>query len=192
MPTIGETVKVHYTGKYLDGKVFDTTVASEPIVFTIGDDMMIPGFEKAIKTMSPGQHKSVVIKSEDAYGPYDPELLVEVNRKEVFGDKPLKVGDSIQAPTDDGIMFFKVHEVKENTVIMDGNAEMAGHDVIFDIELIEVMNVMDSIFDSDEFTEVYEEDEEDEFDMEKDPFDDDFDEDESFDDGEESYEEEKY
>lgn len=176
MLSVGDTVKVHYTGKYLDGKVFDTTVANEPILFTIGDEMMIPGFEDAVLTMVEGEQKSVTIKAADAYGEFDKDLLVEVNRQEVFGDKEVKVGDTIQAPTDDGVMMFKVHEVGDEKVILDGNSEMAGKDVVFDIELIEVrkgegVGEFSSEMPEDEFTNDYGDEEgfefEDGFDIEQ-------------------------
>ena len=134
----GDIVKVHYTGKYTDGKVFDSTAAKEPIVFTIGDEMMIPGFEKAVISMDEGDKLTVKLKANEAYGEIDTDLFVEVNRADVFGDKKIKKGDSIQAPTDDGVMMFKVHEVKDETVILDGNSELAGKELIFDIELISI------------------------------------------------------
>ena len=135
----GDTVKVHYTGKYLDGKVFDSTAASDPIMFTIGDEMMISSFEEAVMTMEEGEVKIIELKAKDAYGEYDPDLLVEVNRKEVFGDKELKVGDTVQAPTDEGVMVFKVHEVGSENVVLDANSELSGKDVVFEIELISVI-----------------------------------------------------
>jgi len=139
MLSIGDKVKVHYTGKYTDGKVFDSTAAKEPIQFTIGDEMMIPGFEKAVISMSEGDKLSVRLKASEAYGEIDEDLFVEVNRADVFGDKKIKKGDSIQAPTDDGVMMFKVHKVKDDVVILDGNSELAGKNLIFDIELISVI-----------------------------------------------------
>ncbi|RUA32692.1 MAG: peptidylprolyl isomerase [Bacteroidetes bacterium] len=139
MLNIGDTVKVHYTGKFLNGKVFDSTVSTgEPIMFTLGDDMMIPGFEKAVMEMSENDIVTVTIPAKDAYGEYDEELLMEVNRQEVFGDKEIKKGDTIQAPTDEGVMVLKVHKIKGDTVILDANSDLAGKDLIFEIELLEV------------------------------------------------------
>ena len=139
MLNIGDTVKVHYTGKYMNGKVFDSTVSTgEPIMFTLGDDMMIPGFEKAVLEMSENDIVTVTIPAKDAYGDYDDELLMEVDKQEVFGDKKIKKGDTIQAPTDDGVVVLKVHKIKGNKVILDGNSELAGKDLIFEIELLEV------------------------------------------------------
>ncbi|MCK5855910.1 MAG: peptidylprolyl isomerase [Bacteroidales bacterium] len=154
MLNIGDTVKVHYTGKFLNGKVFDSTVSSgEPIMFTLGDDMMIIGFEKAVFEMEENDIVTVTIPANEAYGDYDEELLIEVNRKEVFGDKEIKKGDTIQAPTDDGVMVLKVHKIKGDIVILDGNSDLAGKDLIFEIELLEVKKGvgMDSADSFDEF-----------------------------------------
>jgi FKBP-type peptidyl-prolyl cis-trans isomerase 2 len=138
MLKIGDTVSVHYTGKHLDGKIFDSTAAREPIIFTIGDDQMIPGFEKAVMSMHVNEKRTVTIPAKDAYGEYDEDLLIEVNRKDVFGDKEIKIGDTVQAPTDEGVMVFKVHKIDGDKVIMDGNFELAGKDLIFEIELLDV------------------------------------------------------
>jgi len=161
MLNIGDTVKVHYTGKFLNGKVFDSTVSSgEPIMFTLGDDMMIPGFEKAVLEMSENDIATVTIPASEAYGEYDEELLMEVNRKEVFGDKDIKKGDTIQAPTDEGVMVLKIHKIKGDLVILDGNSDLAGKDLIFEIELLEVRKGDGIIeakeeFDMDEFNDEF-------------------------------------
>ncbi len=154
MLKVGDTVKVHYTGSYMDDTVFDTTITSDPIQFTIGDEMMIPAFEKAVISMQIGEKKSITLKAKDAYGEYDEDLLMEVDRKEVFGDKDIKVKDIIQVPTDDGVMVFKVHEIGDKTVILDGNLEMAGKDVKFDIELIAVMDATNTDIDDELFGDI--------------------------------------
>jgi len=170
MLNIGDTVTVHYTGKFLNGKVFDSTVSTgEPIMFTLGDDMMIPGFEKAVLEMSENEIKTVTIPAAEAYGEYDKELLMEVNRQEVFGDKEIKKGDTIQAPTDEGVVVLKVHKIKEDIVILDGNSELAGKDLIFEIELLEVrkgagMEEAKDEFDMDSFNDEFGSDEGFEFD----------------------------
>ena len=136
---IGDTVKVHYTGKFMDGKIFDSTATREPIMFTIGDDMMIPGFEKAVMEMEVDEKITVEIPAKDAYGEYDEEQLIEVNRKDVFGDKDIKVGDMVHIPTDEGVVELKIHSINDEIVILDGNSELAGKDLIFEIHLLEVM-----------------------------------------------------
>lgn len=144
MLKIGDTVKVHYTGKYEDGKIFDSTAAREAIMFTLGDDMMIPGFEKAVFEMEVNDKVTISVPAAEAYGEYDEELLIEVNRKETFGDKEIKKGDTIQAPTDDGVIVLKIHKIQDDIVILDGNSDLAGKNLIFEIELLEVREGMGS------------------------------------------------
>ena len=166
MLSIGDTVKIHYTGRYLDGTIFDSTVTSSPILFTIGDEMMLPDFEDAVKKMKEGEKKTIQLKAKDAYGDYDEDLLFEVNKKEVFGDKELIVGSTVQAPTDDGVMVFKVKEIKDDIVILDANSEMAGKDVIFEIELIEILKGNSDFDEEDDYINIDDDDDEfqDEFD----------------------------
>ncbi|RLD46970.1 MAG: peptidylprolyl isomerase [Bacteroidetes bacterium] len=153
MLSIGDTVKVHYTGQLKNGKVFDTTISNDPILFTLGDEMMIPGFEEAVLGMKEGQKKTVTIKAIDAYGDYDKELLMEVDKKEFLGDKEVKEGDTVEVPTEEGVFSFKIHKIGDDKIMLDGNSELAGKDVIFDIEIIEVQKaeVISDMFDEDEF-----------------------------------------
>ncbi len=154
----GDIVKVHYTGSYLDDTVFDTTVGSEPLMFTIGDEMMLPAFEEAVKSMKVDDKKTIVLKPADAYGEYDEELLIEVNRKEVFGDKEINVGDIIQVPSEEEVMVFKVHKIDGDVIVLDGNLDMAGKDVKFEIELISILDANSVMGDSElsEFDDSFE------------------------------------
>jgi peptidylprolyl isomerase len=145
---IGDTVKIHYTGKYEDGYVFDSTVANEPILFTIGDEMMIDGVEDAVKKMEIGDKKTIFLKAKDAYGDYDPSLIFIVKKSEVFGDKPIKVGDDVQIPMEDNIYTLTIIDIDGNEVKLDGNSEMAGKDVFFDIELLDVLGDEPDEFES--------------------------------------------
>lgn len=88
----GDTVKVHYTGKLDDGTVFDSSKGREPLEFSIGEGIVIPGFEEAIVGMSPGESKTASICAEQAYGPYRPELVMVVERQRIPTDIPLEVG----------------------------------------------------------------------------------------------------
>ncbi len=134
----GDTVKVHYTGKFEDGTVFDSTIKNEPVSFMIGDEMMLPAFEKAVITMIVGEKKTIHLKAKDAYGDYDPELIYTVKKDEIFGDKEVKLGMELQIPIEEGVASFTVISVDGNEVKLDGNSELAGKDVIFDIELLDV------------------------------------------------------
>ena len=140
MLNVGDTIKVHYTGKYEDGTVFDSTATSEPIMFTIGDEMMIEGFEKACLEMEIGDRKTIKLEAKDAYGDYDEDFIYTVKKDEVFKDQEVKVGDDVQIPTEDSVFTLSVISIDDNEVRLDGNTPMAGKNVIFDIELLDIVS----------------------------------------------------
>ena len=88
----GDTVKVNYTGKLQDGTVFDSSANREPLQFSVGEGQVIPGFEEAVLGMNPGDSKSVTIPSEEAYGPYQEELVIVVDETQIPSDLSLEVG----------------------------------------------------------------------------------------------------
>lgn len=152
MLNTGDTVKVHYTGKYEDGDVFDSTATTEPIMFTIGDEMMLEGFEKAVLSMEVGEKKTIRLKPKDAYGEYDPNLIFTLKKDEAFKDKEVKIGDEVQIPTEDSVFSLTVISIVGNEVRLDGNSPMAGREVIFDIELLDVVSAgSDSIDEYGDF-----------------------------------------
>lgn len=135
----GDTVTVHYTGRLEDGTVFDSSEGKDPLEFTVGEGRLIPGFEQGVLGMEPGQSKTVNIPSEDAYGPYDPELVTEVERSELPADLELEVGMQLQGSQPDGrVAIFTVKDFTNSTVTLDANHRLAGKDLIFDIEVVEV------------------------------------------------------
>jgi peptidylprolyl isomerase len=133
-------VKIHYTGYRPDQSVFDSTTAREPLLIQIGDELLIPGLEQALVGMAPGEIKKVTIQPDDAYGDFDPDLIFDVNRAEIFGQLDVKPGQVIELPNDEvGVLVLKVIEVKDKTVRLDGNHELAGQALTFDLELIEIV-----------------------------------------------------
>lgn len=174
----GDIVKVHYTGKFEDGTVFDSTIKNEPLTFMIGDEMMLPAFEKAVTNMVVGEKKTISLKAKDAYGEYDPDLIYTVKKDEIFGDREVKLAMELQIPVEDGVATFTVISVDGNEVKLDGNSELAGKDVIFDIELLDVRDEfgdLDNEFGGNEFEDDYDEedfvsDEDDEMEENDDPF----------------------
>jgi peptidylprolyl isomerase len=135
----GDTVTVHYTGRLEDGTVFDSSQGKDPLQFTIGEGQLIPGFEKGVLGMEPGQSKTVNIPAEDAYGPYKPELVTEVERSQLPPDLELEVGMQLQGSQPDGrIAAFTVKDITDTTVTLDANHRLAGKDLIFDIEMVSV------------------------------------------------------
>ena len=136
----GDTVKVHYTGKLEDGTVFDSSESREPIKFTIGEGNVIPGFEEAVVGMSPGESKTEKVPADQAFGPYREELVVEVDRERMPGGGDPKVGQRLRVDkTDGGITEVLVTGVTESKVTLDANHPLAGNDLVFDIQLLEIL-----------------------------------------------------
>lgn len=139
-------VKVHYTGKYSDGNVFDSSKAvegyeqftdKEPLNIELGKGQLIPGFEKALQGMTEGETKTVTIESADAYGPIKEDHYQEVERK--FVPETVKEGDMLQTENEQKqVMQVTVKEVKENTVVLDANHPLAGKDLTFELEVVTV------------------------------------------------------
>ena len=126
----GNTVRVHYTGTFSDGEVFDSSREREPLEFTIGDGSLIPGFEDALLGHN--------IPADEAYGEHLEELLMEVPVSEVPEDIKPEVGMMLQIATDDGDMEVQIVEVNDKVVVLDANHPLAGEDLTFDIEVIDV------------------------------------------------------
>ena len=136
----GDTVRVHYTGKRDDGTEFDSSAGGEPLKFTIGMGQVIPGFEEAVIGMKPGESKTVEIPVDKAYGPRDEELVMEVEREKLPPEVKVEVGESFQMRQEGGrTVKFKITDVSESTVTLDGNHALAGKDLTFEIELVEIL-----------------------------------------------------
>ena len=135
----GDTVKVHYTGKLRDGTVFDSSVQREPLEFAIGAGQVILGFENAVIGMSPGDAKTQEILSDDAYGPYSDEMVAEIDRQQIPEDVPITIGQQLQLQNSSGqVIPVVVKAVEQETVTLDGNHPLAGKDLIFEIQLVEL------------------------------------------------------
>jgi len=133
----GDTVKVHYTGKLMDGSIFDTSSGRDPLVFTIGEGKLIPAFEQAVIGMAQDESKTVEIPSDEAYGPHREELVVVVDRKEFPEDVIPEIDQKLQLTQPDGQkIVVTVTEVSEEKVTLDANHMLAGKDLSFDIQLV--------------------------------------------------------
>jgi peptidylprolyl isomerase len=138
-PKNGDQVSVHYTGKLADGSIFDTSVGEEPLVFTLGDGEIIDGFEEGVLTMSVGEKKTVTIAPEKAYGyPLD-DMLIEIPLSEMPDDLDFEVGDELElTDEEDEPMLVVVSQLKEDSVVLDGNPQLAGETLTFEIELLSI------------------------------------------------------
>ncbi len=136
----GDTVKVHYTGKLDDGTVFDTSSDRESLEFTLGKGQLIPGFEDAVIGMNPGESKTVAIPQEKAYGPHHEEVVMHIPRDQFPDNIEPEIGLQLQIQQENGQAFLvRVTDVAESTVTLDANHPLAGQDLTFDIQLIDIV-----------------------------------------------------
>ena len=135
----GDEVKVHYTGRLTNGRVFDSSVERDPMVLTIGREKVFFDFEQALIGMSPGESKRIAVSSDRAYGPYRKDLVTEVDSQNIAPDLEPKVGRRVEVSRGNGekaVVFITA--VTETGVTVDGNHPLAGQDLTFDLELVEI------------------------------------------------------
>ena len=133
----GKVVSVHYVGKFTDGEVFDSSEGREPLQFEVGSGQLIPGFESAIIGKVVGDKVTANITPEEGYGLVREDLIVSVPLDKMPGE--VEVGQALEAQGDNGqsAQVF-VKEINEDTVVIDGNHPLAGKDLVFEIEVIEI------------------------------------------------------
>ena len=135
----GDTVRIHYKGTLADGTVFDSSEGREPLEFTVGSGQIIPGLDKALPGMKAGEKKTVVAVADEAYGQPDPNARQAVPRDQIPADIPLEVGLMLEMRTPQGQSVpVTVAELTDETVTLDANHRLAGHDLTFEIELVEI------------------------------------------------------
>jgi len=135
----GDTVKVHYTGKFDTGEVFDSSEGTEPLAFTIGAGQVIPGFDQALLGMQIGETKDVVIEPDQAYGNRIEELVQTIDRNQfnLSGVEP-EVGMAIEMQTPQGSIPLVITDLTDTTVTLDANHPLAGEPLHFSLTLVEV------------------------------------------------------
>jgi peptidylprolyl isomerase len=135
----GDLVKVHYTGKLTNGEQFDSSVGREPLEFTVGAGQMIKGFDDAMPGMTIGQKKTVNIPAADAYGEKNDDAIIEFPKENVPADMKLEPGMQLTLSNQQGQPVpVIVVDVKDDVVILDANHFLAGKELVFDIELVEI------------------------------------------------------
>ena len=135
----GDKVKVHYTGKLVSGEEFDSSAGRAPLEFTVGAGQMIKGFDAAIPGMIVGDKKTINILADEAYGPRIEEAIIEFPIANVPPDAKLEVGMQVTLTNEQGQPVpVTVVELRDDAVIFDANHFLAGQDLVFDIELVEI------------------------------------------------------
>ncbi len=135
----GDNVKVHYTGKLTSGESFDSSAGREPLAFTVGAGQMIKGFDAAIPGMAIGDKKTINIPAADAYGERSEEAVIPFPKENVPADMKLEPGMQLTLSDQNGHpVQVVVLEVKDDVVLLDANHFLAGQELVFDIELVEI------------------------------------------------------
>ncbi|BCR06225.1 peptidyl-prolyl cis-trans isomerase [Desulfuromonas versatilis] len=136
----GDTAKVHYTGTLADGTVFDSSRERDPLEFTVGGGQLIKGFDQGVVGMTVGETRTVNIPAEQAYGPHREEIVIAVERSQLPPGLTPEVGMQLQAQGGDGQpVMVTVTAVDEQKVTIDANHPLAGKDLSFEIELVEIV-----------------------------------------------------
>ena len=140
----GDTVRVHYTGKLEDGTVFDSSAGKDTLEFTIGKGQLIAGFEKAVEGLKTGESVTVNIPPEQGYGVHRPEMVTEMDRSQLPENLEVKVGQRLQMRAKEGpskeakSLVVEVTALSGTKLTVDANHKLAGKDLTFDIELVEI------------------------------------------------------
>lgn len=136
----GDTVRVHYTGSFPDGTVFDTSEGKDPLEFTIGAGDVIPGFDSAVVGMTEGDNKEIHVPMADAYGPHHEELVLIIERDQLPMESDPVEGMMLQAHLRDGqTVMVQVTDVTDDSITLDANHPLAGRDLMFQITLMEII-----------------------------------------------------
>lgn len=136
----GDTVKVHYTGKLEDGTVFDSSLERDPLSFQIGSGQVIPGFENTVIGMTEGDSRSILINSDEAYGPYQDDQVLDIEKSNLPDHIQPEVGMILESVQDDGqTIRFTVIGVSDSQIKLDANHPLAGKNLNFEIQLVEIV-----------------------------------------------------
>jgi FKBP-type peptidyl-prolyl cis-trans isomerase 2 len=135
----GDTVRMHYSGSLADGTEFDSSKGRDPLEFTLGTGQIIPGLDEAMTGMEVGETKQVVVEPGDAYGDRDPARVQAVPREQIPDHVPTDPGTQLQMQTPDGqTLPVTIAHATETEVMLDANHPLAGQQLTFNVELVEI------------------------------------------------------
>ena len=136
----GDKVKVHYHGRLTSGETFDSSAGREPLEFEVGSGSVIKGFDEGVTGMKVGEKKTVNIPAEHAYGGKNPEMIIEYPKAQFPQDMELEIGTQLVMSSPSGEQFqVTIAEIKDDVILLDGNHPLAGEELVFDIELVEIV-----------------------------------------------------
>ena len=135
----GKTVRIHYTGTLNDGTQFDSSAGRDPLEFETGSGMVIPGFDSAVRDMLVGTKKIVTIPAKEAYGEAREEMIGDLPKDRFPPEMELTIGMQLQMMGPQGPLTIIVKAITDEFVTIDANHPMAGKDLTFELELIEIV-----------------------------------------------------
>ena len=135
----GDKVKIHFTCTSKDGSIVDSTMNKEPLQFTMGNGEVIPGLEEAVEGMEQGETKNITIPSDKAFGQHKEEMIQVIDRNRLHADLNVNVGMQLQAKNESGqIIPITVIDISESTVTLDFNHPLAGKELFFNVNVVEI------------------------------------------------------
>jgi peptidylprolyl isomerase len=135
----GDTVRVHYTGRLDDESIFDSSSGRDPLEFQLGDGQVIAGFDTGVLGMREGEARTIEIPAEQAYGTRKEEMISEVDRERFPAEIEPEIGQRLQLTQGSTTLVVTVVEVAADTVTLDANHPLAGQNLTFDVELVEIV-----------------------------------------------------
>jgi peptidylprolyl isomerase len=136
---MGDMVRVNYEGKLKDGSVFGSSLGGEPLQFKIGDNQLIQAFEEAVVGMDLNESKTIEVLSEDAFGNYRDDLVLNIDKSQLPPDFEPKIGEKVELMREEVSFSARITDIVDDAVTLDINHPLAGKDLIFDIELLEIL-----------------------------------------------------
>ena len=136
---VGNKVKIHYTGTFDDGEIFDSSREADPLEFEVGTGQVIPGFDNAVVGMKVGETKQVRLPENEAYGPYNQDMVFDAEPDQFEEGLIPEVGQQFQTTMEDETpLLLTVKSVEDGKIVLDANHPMAGKTLNFDLEVVEI------------------------------------------------------
>jgi FKBP-type peptidyl-prolyl cis-trans isomerase 2 len=137
----GDTIKIHYHGRLSDGTTFDSSAGRSPLEFTVGSGSVIKGFDDGVQGMTVGEKKTIEIPFLQAYGPEDPSMIIEFPIDRLPEDLKPEIGMQLNMNNAEGQQFaVTITDITNDNIILNANHPLAGKDLIFDLELVEIVD----------------------------------------------------